>query len=103
PPGRKETGDELLRRARIAADRIEAGIDLLGDAQVLVAFQLANRTVATALRQRIGFTDKIEPAKVKAPSWRPFQLAFVLMNLRGVVQPNHADREVVDLLFFPTG
>lgn len=103
PPRRKETADELLRRARIAADRIEAGIDMLEDTQVLEAFRLANRSVATALRQRIGFTAKIEPAKVKSPSWRPFQLAFLLMNLRGVVQPNHADREVVDLLFFPTG
>ena len=25
------------------------------------------------------------------------------MNLPGIVQPEHDDREVVDLLFFPTG
>ena len=25
------------------------------------------------------------------------------MNLKGIVDPHHADREVVDLLFFPTG
>ena len=37
------------------------------------------------------------------PQWRPFQLAFLLMNLQGIVEPEHADREVVDLLFFPTG
>src|SRR4030095_1056465 len=35
--------------------------------------------------------------------WRPFQLAFVLMNLRSFVTPTHPDRELVDLLFFPTG
>ncbi|MEI6415963.1 MAG: helicase-related protein, partial [Pseudomonadota bacterium] len=29
--------------------------------------------------------------------------AFVLLNLRGMVEPGHADREIVDLLFFPTG
>jgi len=44
-----------------------------------------------------------EEAAVDAPSWRPFQLAFILMNLPGIVDPHRHDREVVDLLFFPTG
>ncbi|HEY1067973.1 MAG TPA: hypothetical protein VGE52_17750, partial [Pirellulales bacterium] len=43
------------------------------------------------------------PAEVNPPQWRPFQLAFVLMNLEGIVKPISADREIVDLLFFPTG
>ncbi|MEH2350946.1 MAG: DISARM system helicase DrmA, partial [Nostoc sp.] len=34
---------------------------------------------------------------------RPFQLAFLLMNLVGIANPEHSDRELVDLLFFPTG
>ena len=38
-----------------------------------------------------------------APEWRPFQLAFILLNLRGIVEPGHYDRGIVDLLFFPTG
>src|SRR5439155_3595431 len=29
--------------------------------------------------------------------------AFILMNLKGIADPTDADREVVDLLFFPTG
>jgi hypothetical protein len=37
------------------------------------------------------------------PAWRPFQLAFLLMNLRGIAEPGEYDRYVVDLLFFPTG
>lgn len=37
------------------------------------------------------------------PKWRPFQLAFLLINIRGVVDPTHSDRSLVDLLFFPTG
>jgi hypothetical protein len=43
-----------------------------------------------------------DPATIK-PEWRPFQLAFILMNLPGIANPLHADRDVVDLLFFPTG
>ncbi len=37
------------------------------------------------------------------PTWRPFQLAFFLLNLQGIVDPDDPDRETVDLLFFPTG
>ena len=37
------------------------------------------------------------------PEWRPFQLAFLLMNIGGIADPKHPDRDVVDLLFFPTG
>src|SRR5208337_4054821 len=46
--------------------------------------------------------DKKDPTTV-TPKWHPFQLAFLLMNLPGVADPTHADRQVVDLLFFPTG
>ena len=38
------------------------------------------------------------------PAWRPFQLAFILLNLsRDRRIRRTSDREVVDLLFFPTG
>ncbi|MGE5410748.1 MAG: helicase-related protein [Clostridiales bacterium] len=36
-------------------------------------------------------------------SWRPFQLAFILMNLNAMLFPEHPDREIVDLIWFPTG
>lgn len=35
--------------------------------------------------------------------YRAFQIAFILMNLSGIVNPEHKDRDVVDLLYFPTG
>jgi hypothetical protein len=35
--------------------------------------------------------------------WRPFQFAFVLLNLRSIVDPGHDDRRIVDVIWFPTG
>ncbi len=93
-PKRKETANELLRLARVAADRIEAGIMTLDDAMCRQAFTVANRAMAAAARRR-------KPGDT--PKWRPFQLAFLLMNLQGIVQPGDDDRKIVDLLFFPTG
>lgn len=40
---------------------------------------------------------------LKVGSWRPFQLAFILMNLNSMLDAEHQDREMVDLIWFPTG
>lgn len=102
PKRRKETTDLLLHRAEVAARRIEQGIGVLADPQCLEAFRIANRAMAIAARQRQGVMAKKDPNTIQ-PKWHPFQLAFILMNLPGIADPTHNDREVVDLLFFPTG
>jgi hypothetical protein len=101
---REETRDDLLHRAALARDRITAGLTALArDPDAFFAFQLANRAVATAMRQRACHGNDRRPEQIDAPRWRPFQLAFILLNLPGIVDPTHGDRRVVDLLFFPTG
>ncbi len=82
--------------------RIEKGIALLGEPDCLEAFRIANRAMAAAAKQRQGIFEGKDPATI-TPAWRPFQLAFILMNLPGIADAKHSDREVVDLLFFPTG
>ncbi|MBI4602075.1 MAG: helicase, partial [Planctomycetes bacterium] len=99
PGRRRETAEELLRFAGIAAGRIEGGIAILaGDADALDAFRVANRAVARALRRRLKAQFESEP-----PRWRAFQLAFLLLNLPGLADPSDPHRHTVDLLFFPTG
>ena len=98
-PEREETREMLLHRATDARRRIAVGIELLAnDAEVREAFQLANLAMARAARQR-----NPERYTERAPAWRLFQLAFLLLNLESVAHPASADRPTVELLFFPTG
>ena len=99
PAQRRQTAAELLRQAGIAASRMERGVEALaGDADLLDAFRVANRAVAAALR-----APGAELAAEAAPRWRSFQLAFLLLNLPALADPAHPERDLVDLLFFPTG
>ena len=86
--------EELVRNMRYVKERIADGIALLGDEKARLAFQLANEAMAQVARLK---------RPNDTPAWYPFQLAFVLMNLRGIVEPLHVSRRDVDLLFFPTG
>jgi len=102
--------------------RMERGYQLLADNQVLKAFQLAN--LAMLLQQengkvkRSGWIDQSrlhydipwrdavkdeQKLKKATNTWRAFQIAFFLMSLEGLVNETHADREIVDLIWFPTG
>jgi hypothetical protein len=101
---------QTLRRhvdeAREAAGRMRTGIDLLRtDPVVLQAFRLMNEAMAEQRsrqdhHRRGGIGD---PPSTGAGSWRPFQMAFILLNLSGLADPSHEDRDIADLLWFPTG
>lgn len=109
---------QTIERCRLARKRIQEGIDLLGRDDVAAeAFRFANRSMALqrihsihAEACRRGEASSLEEleADPKAHSWRPFQLAFVLLNLPSTRDLNHQDRSheteaVADLLWFPTG
>lgn len=103
PARRKETAERLIAEMETARTRIATGIELLSiDTKARTAFRFMNLAVAMAARRRIaGATG--DPAALSEPTWRPFQLAFVLLNLAGLIDRRHIDRETADLLFFPTG
>ncbi|KIA60653.1 helicase-related protein [Nocardia vulneris] len=92
--------------ARKAAARIERGIALLEhDPDSMLAFRLANRAMQLQrARQewiRAGATGQLGSGEDQR--WYPFQIAYILLNLPALSDRRHPDRDIADLLWFPTG
>ena len=117
-----------LAKARMIATRMQAGLALLGEdsvrgRQAWQAWQFANLVMADQRQRSEVATRRTDPQQPigellaltddpQLRSWRPFQLAFVLLNLPSLVDPTHPERSLpesddgsglLDLLFFPTG
>lgn len=118
--GYEETAEDALHSCRTALGRIAEGIRVLQDEPTARrAFQFANRAMALqrvhsihaqqVRRKARNATQSLDDLDVpKNRSWRPFQLAFVLLNLPALTDVTHRDRidptqAVCDLLWFPTG
>ncbi len=105
-PGRlRGVADRHMEQAVEAHTRMIAGIDQLAvDGHAFEAFQLANRAMhLQRARQdwvREGARGEFTPG---AQAWRPFQLAFILINLPSITDDQHHERGIADLLWFPTG
>lgn len=114
-----EFGDEAKKNILLCKEvsqRMDAGIIRLeSDAAAMKAFKLANKAMLlqslhSDLQKNKTDVNKEEfewpdPAKVaiEGKQWRPFQLAFLLLSLNGASDPAHKDRNIVDLIWFPTG
>lgn len=117
--GHDEQAVQALDRCKDIKERLEEGIAVLAksdDDKPLEAFRFANRAMARqriqsmfALSQRRGENKQLSEFEIrKNRSWRPFQLAFVLLSLPSLADPLHRDRiephqALADLLWFPTG
>jgi hypothetical protein len=118
----REAAAAGIATTRAGAARIRASIELVASepsGHALEAFRFANQAMALQrLHTEAGRLITNDPGlafasaleRVDTPtnrSWRPFQLAFVLLNLPGLTDSTHPERSsasaVVDLLFFPTG
>ncbi len=112
---------ENMARARVCLDRIRAGVQQLCDnPEARKAFALMNRAM---LMQQLHYALSTKPREWKRRGttlvlarpydrprytgvgnrWRPFQFAFVLLNLLAIMDPSNTDRSVVDVIWFPTG
>ncbi|GAB3292619.1 helicase-related protein [Parasphingorhabdus pacifica] len=95
----------IANRSAVAVTRMREGVDLLDSAdqqQVQTAFALGMEAMRRQMRQADRSRGKPEHA-INEPRWRPFQLGFLLIALASTVDPEHDDRDLVDLIWFPTG
>lgn len=92
---RRDVAQALVDNQRAAHERMVAGVELLRTSKAAqLAFRAMNLAIKSYLENTRGIVD---------PAWRPFQLAFILLNMRGLTDRLSNDRDIVDLLFFPTG
>jgi hypothetical protein len=109
-------GREVLARMR-------AGIETLRtDPVAFRCFRLANQVMHEQLQMAIFQGDRRSGSSARKledtlPGWRPFQLAFLLMTVNSIASPDQkvewrpagqagqqpTERELMDLIWFPTG
>ena len=120
----QETAEAHMRQCSEAAQRMRDGLSLLrSDPQVRRAFELANLAMLTQqVRSRreartasfdqdtstLFFAEPYEAldlnsSRAQASHWRAFQIAFILASLRSTADASDAERERVELIWFPTG
>lgn len=115
-----------IAECRRAYERMYAGIKTLKENETAYkAFLLANRAM---FMQRVHIMMQSDMAKESADRypgdeeisdwlrnadyykeddancrWRPFQIAFLLMDINSIVYDESPERNIVDLIWFPTG
>lgn len=98
----REVADRIVSRSKEALKRMGRSLDLLEDADnstLRTAFSLAMAAMRLQMQQAAFNRAGSRPE----PRWRPFQLGFLLVSLASTVDDTHEDRELVDLIWFPTG
>ncbi|MCG8803954.1 helicase-related protein [Tenacibaculum finnmarkense] len=126
----KEIENHIFKNLDYNLNRLRLNIELLNDGKIFRAFQLANSAMLiqiilsndddfsgkekdlSELNSTIDYDninyfknynfDKLSFGK---PKYRPFQLAFLLLNLENGLNDSKTEerRKIVDLIWFPTG
>lgn len=116
PEFSEKIGNTVISHCRNALRRIRDGIRIIETDNIsFEAFSFMNSVIymQNSIRNyarkhgkgiECNFRDFVDPREPENEfAWRPFQIAFILMNLKSIVHPENPERDIVDLLYFPTG
>ncbi len=115
--GYEDVARQTLQQCRATLARIREGLNsLIISSEAVRAFTFMNRAMWQQRIHTLHAEEKRQGnartlADIDRPenrSWRPFQLAFILLNLPSLTDLHHPDRRedpgaIADLLWFPTG
>ncbi len=115
--GYEDVARQTLAQCRRTLERMQAGIDMLArSSEASRAFTFMNKamwqqrihTLYAEEQRRGGTLTKNDIDRASNRSWRPFQLAFLLLNIPALTDLHHPERSedasaLADLLWFPTG
>ncbi|ANU18360.1 DNA helicase [Planococcus maritimus] len=105
----KKSAQSAIEKCYLSLNRIKSGIKIIEkNPKAYQAFKFMNEVMHTQISMKnYSKNNKITTLEAELEkenfNWRPFQLAFILSNIEGIVDKNSADHELVDLLWFPTG
>ncbi len=101
-----------VEKSKKILKRMEEGIKILeSDKNAQKAFQFMNQSMylqqvhhkipKNTFSNNINYEQQLrERGK---GNWHPFQIAFIVLNIKSFTEPHSKDREIMDLIWFPTG
>ena len=101
-PDERAAAKRITARMTITLERMHRGVALLvAEPNAAESFRLANQAMLDQMRQ----VDRVRGKRRddKDYRWRPFQLAFLLAVIESSIREDDDYRDIVDLIWFPTG
>lgn len=98
----RAVAERIVARSKGSLSRMRKSLELIADADsntLRTAFSLG----MAAMRLQMIQASSAPGDEHVEPRWRPFQLGFLLVSIASTVDEYHDDRDLVDLIWFPTG